>query len=437
MNNEKIKCKICGIECKTIGGLQSHVSQKHKLKSKEYYDKYLKQEGEGVCPICGKETKYSNMLLGYNKYCCRDCADKDPQKHKKAQATMQERYGDDYKQEIYVNRPRQTKKERYGDENYNNIQQTKQTLKECFGIENVFQLKEVKEKSWQTKCKNRPKDPTNREKAKQTTIKNFGAIGFASEEINNKIKQTNKDLYDVENAMQNSEIAEKVSEKQKLNAPERMKKTKKTNLEKYGYENVRQVKEIDDKIKQTCLDKYNTEYIFQAEEVKEKIKETNQKNYNVDWAITSPEIQQKAFETRKTNGNQSKDEIYFKKLCNKFNLNFIEQYWSDDYPFPCDFYIPEKKLFIEINDHWTHGNHWFNENNKEDLNNLNNWRNKNSKYYDIAIDTWTKRDVYKRNIAKENNLNYIVFWNIKDIDKWFSLDMPIGKDWLYEYSWLN
>ena len=35
--------------------------------------------------------------------------------------------------------------------------------------------------------------------------------------------------------------------------------------------------------------------------------------------------------------------------------------------------------------------------------------------YNNAIECWTKRDVNKRNIAKQNNLNYIEFWNINEL----------------------
>lgn len=39
-------------------------------------------------------------------------------------------------------------------------------------------------------------------------------------------------------------------------------------------------------------------------------------------------------------------------------------------------------------------------------------------YYNNAITTWTIRDVNKRNIAKNNNLNWIEFWNIDELKKW-------------------
>ena len=35
------------------------------------------------------------------------------------------------------------------------------------------------------------------------------------------------------------------------------------------------------------------------------------------------------------------------------------------------------------------------------------WKSKKSKYYNKAINDWTVRDVIKRQIAKENGLNYL------------------------------
>jgi len=34
-------------------------------------------------------------------------------------------------------------------------------------------------------------------------------------------------------------------------------------------------------------------------------------------------------------------------------------------------------------------------------------KSKNTKYYNVAIEVWTQRDVNKRNVAKENKLNYL------------------------------
>jgi hypothetical protein len=75
-------------------------------------------------------------------------------------------------------------------------------------------------------------------------------------------------------------------------------------------------------------------------------------------------------------------------------------------------------LYIECNFSWTHGKHWFNENDANDLTKLQKWKDKHSKYYDNAIKTWTIRDVAKRNTAEANNLNYLVFWKIDELEHW-------------------
>lgn len=69
-------------------------------------------------------------------------------------------------------------------------------------------------------------------------------------------------------------------------------------------------------------------------------------------------------------------------------------------------------MFIEYQGTWTHGKHAYNKESEEDKILLEKWKCKNTKYYINAIQTWTIRDVYKRNIAKQNNLNYVEFWSI-------------------------
>ena len=86
------------------------------------------------------------------------------------------------------------------------------------------------------------------------------------------------------------------------------------------------------------------------------------------------------------------------------------------YPFSCAFYIPEFKLYIEIQGSWTHGRHPFNEYNQADLEKIKKWREKNTNFYTEAIYNWTIRDVNKRNVAKENKLNYLEVFTT-DIEK--------------------
>ena len=71
------------------------------------------------------------------------------------------------------------------------------------------------------------------------------------------------------------------------------------------------------------------------------------------------------------------------------------------------FYIKDFDFFIELNKHWSHGKEPYNDNNPDHKSTVAAWKQKNTKYYNNAIDVWTRRDVLKRNTAKDNNLNYL------------------------------
>ena len=84
-----------------------------------------------------------------------------------------------------------------------------------------------------------------------------------------------------------------------------------------------------------------------------------------------------------------------------------------------DFYIPSLDLFIEFQGHWTHYKEPFNANNLEHLKHKEYWESKNSKYYDNAIYTWRDLDVRKRKLGKA--LNWIEFWNKKEVLEWLKI----------------
>ena len=116
-------------------------------------------------------------------------------------------------------------------------------------------------------------------------------------------------------------------------------------------------------------------------------------------------------------------EIELTKWFKDNNIDISTQYKCDKYPYMCDFYLPKYDLFIEIQGCWTHGGHPFDKNNKDDIKILHKWISKNTKYYDNAIEVWTKRDVEKRQIAQRNNLNFVEIFSkypdvvIKEISK--------------------
>ena len=131
------------------------------------------------------------------------------------------------------------------------------------------------------------------------------------------------------------------------------------------------------------------------------------------------DINKKINETKRKNHTfkSSKKELeVFNQLKEKFP-DIIYQYYSSEYPFNCDFYVPSLKLYIEYNGTWTHGGHIFNEYDKNDIQKLNNWKSKNTKYYNNAIYTWTDLDIRKQKYVKQNNLNYFIIWNENDLNK--------------------
>ena len=267
-----------------------------------------------------------------------------------------------------------------------------------YGVGNPYQLEYVK-----NKCK-------------EKHIEKYGVDNVSkSDEIKKKKEETCLKHYGVTNQLKNEEIKNKV---------------KNTCLQKYGETTPLKNEKIKNKIKNTCLEKYGVDNISKSDEIKKKKEETYLKHYGVTHYWKDPnnrknfhteEAHRKEYETKKKNGtfnSSSTEKLALSLLKSKFN-NIQYQYKSKEYPFICDFYIPEINTYIEYNEHWTHGFKPF-ENTEEDLELLNKWKEKNTNYYKVAINTWTIRDVKKRNTAKQNNLNWIEFWNINELKNWLN-----------------
>ena len=130
----------------------------------------------------------------------------------------------------------------------------------------------------------------------------------------------------------------------------------------------------------------------------------------------------KAYITKKLHNsfNTSGPEEHFYKKLLELNKHFTiyRQYKDERYPFYCDFYIKELDTFIELNMHWTHGQHPFDAEDPRDQATLLEWNKKaqTSSFYKAAIDVWTERDPKKRRTAKERKLHYIELFTPKDVD---------------------
>ena len=81
-------CQICGKDCEGTQGLTSHAFKTHGLTSKEYYDRFIRKPGEGICRTCGKPTKFIKFGRGYRKHCNYYCSSNDPEANRKRVETF-------------------------------------------------------------------------------------------------------------------------------------------------------------------------------------------------------------------------------------------------------------------------------------------------------------------------------------------------------------
>ncbi len=68
-------CKICKKEFEVIRALSAHITKSHKIKSKTYYEKYMKKNDEGKC-YCSNDCKFISLSKGYHLFCSTKCANK-------------------------------------------------------------------------------------------------------------------------------------------------------------------------------------------------------------------------------------------------------------------------------------------------------------------------------------------------------------------------
>lgn len=242
-------------------------------------------------------------------------------------------------------------------------------------------------------------------------------------EINDKRIKTNLSKYGCKCSLQNDIVRIKTEKtlQEKFECDTNISKSeywrnkiKETSLKRYGVTNPTKSKIVQEKMKQTCIERYNVENVFCSYQINNEL---SLKRLSINNSLNSEECLNKSFQTKKlhkTFNSSSTENKAFNYVLTKFP-NAIHSYKESRYPFNCDIYIPEIDTFIECNFHWTHGGKPYKCDCKECEEKLNYWKTKNSKYYDIAIHTWTIRDVNKRKYAIENNINFKEFWKLQEL----------------------
>mgnify|MGYP003433901365 CR=1 FL=1 len=173
-NAGKYKCKICD---KLVNGLGTHIIQFHHITCKEYYDKYLRKPGEGICPVCGKETTFRGIFKGgYLTHCSWSCAQRDKN---------------------VANKKKETSKKLHGVENYRNPDKARKTFNANHTVEEQEEyFKKIIEKRDSIDEKTKEKWKAQ---AKATRYEKNGEGNWVTEETIKQTKKTKKDRYGDEN----------------------------------------------------------------------------------------------------------------------------------------------------------------------------------------------------------------------------------------------
>ena len=351
-----------------------------------------------VCVICGNPVKFLNGKKNqlFNKTCCKEHANMlDGITVKKV---LKDIYSDVNKKQEINNKIRETCLLKYGDEHYSNRIKAKETCLQRYGVTSPLKSEIFKQKS------------------KETCLQRYG-VEYTGQ-IPEKIEKTHKvclEKYGVDSVF-------KVQKFRNQSLDTCIKKYASDEDDINSIVNIGQLKYVKDKIKNTCLEKYGVENPMQTQYYKNLISSI----------LSSNEIQEKIYNTKLLNNSFNisyQEDVCFDLLKEKYS-DCIRQYKSELYPFNCDFYIPSLDLYIEYNGSHYHHYHPFDINDDNDINELNRLKekaensnaHKNGKksQYDNIIYTWTILDLKKRNIAQQNNLNYIEFWNINEVKEWIN-----------------
>ena len=349
-----------------------------------------------VCIICGKPVKYTSGH--YAKFCSKECQYSDLGKKITKEIKIKsnlEKYGVEHTSQLKEVTDKRTKSRA---DHVNEIQQhVRESLYKKYGAYDVMHI------------------PHILQKIKNTNLKKFGVefplqqLKKENSEIYQKISQTCINKFGVDSPLKNKEVREKI---------------KQTNIQKYGVDYLFKSNIIKEKIKQTNIQKYGVDNPLKNKEIREKIKQTNIQKYGVDNPLKNKEIWKKSQDNRQISSKSKLENNFLNYLKLKYEPDdIITQYKSKEYPYYCDFYIKSINLYIEIQGHWTHNDHPFDINNLNDQLIMNKWRTKSlsDKYYKNALNTWTIKDVEKRNTAIQNNLNYLEIFGKTDLNKYIDI----------------
>lgn len=326
----KIECKICNRQFEQERSISRHVFS-HKMTIKEYYDKFLKKDNEGICS-CGNTTSFLSVTRGYQRFCCTECSNRDNNKKLKIEKTNMQRYGNKCSLQNKLIRKKTTK-----------------TLISKYGVDNPSKSPDLREKVRKTNlerygCEHTTQNAKVQQRIKETNLRRYGKHPSKTKEVKEKRKRTSIKRFGCSSPLQHPEIREK---------------TEKTLVKKYGVTHPFKSEKIKKRYRRTCLKKYGVDHTSKTKHVIQKIKDTTFKNYGVtNIAKTEERI------TWMKNGgaahansfvkNPSKPQKELYELCKTMFPNVVLNYKCLNYSI--DIAIPNLQIAIEYDGSYWHQN---------------------------------------------------------------------------------
>lgn len=208
-----------------------------------------------------------------------------------------------------------------------------------------------------------------RAKIAETNKQRYGVENvFSDPRIQQRIRQTMKERYGCESPLQSSEIQRKFQKTmiERYGAPTTLQssvlkeKILKTNLERYGSENPTSNEIVKQKIQDTNMKRRGMPYAGRDEIGTSRRHSTNLERYGVEEVMQSPEIRSKAAHSARSGTGLHKESSYeqkVQKILTEAGLDEGEDFVTNTHSVidsELDFYIPGKKLAIEVSPIWTH-----------------------------------------------------------------------------------
>lgn len=162
---------------------------------------YFHNSPNHICPICGKDTPFRNIMYGYSEFCSTTCSYRSESRTQKAQQTCMERYGvkNPSQSEIIQKKKEETCLKNHGVRYWiQDNDKFKSSMLEKYGVTNPSYLDDVKRKREETCLKNHGVKnvlgtPEIREKAIAAVELKYGVkYSFLNEEVKQKAIKTKR-----------------------------------------------------------------------------------------------------------------------------------------------------------------------------------------------------------------------------------------------------